>query len=368
MQNSSVSWVAKFTILFVAPTAILAQQAPPTVPPSAQASGCPATGACLRPNNGQNASAPDLTRQPIDLTLQYPGNNPPQISPQGAVDVAGKVADASGPMVKQIAGPGAGAALHAVGTAAGVITTGFDVVGGAVSGYQNGGGVPGATAGATQAAIVACVGAGTTLVVTAACTPALGPAAPVVGVVAGAIAEDATKTYLNNYQAPTPSDNSFSCAKNGDCAPANNAPPDNTSSGSTAASYPAQSPQSTQQSQTQQDSLIAQMMSASAGASSNSNSNLSMAASTSAMPVNLQIPLANQNRSVVQPVAGSQPGNKVSYSNCTAPGASSNAQCIQLLTQKYLNSGSTADCATNTFDCIPAKGPGRATSTGGTVK
>jgi hypothetical protein len=170
------------------------------------------TEPCFKTNNGQNASAPDLKQEPRDLTLQYPGEDLTAISPKDAMNAAGKMADATQKLAEKVAGPLAGTAMEVVGKTAAVVTTTYDVANGAVTGYQNGDGVPGAVAGATKAGIAAGVGIGTTVAVTALC-------GPIVGVVAGACAEEATKDYLDNPPPPEPArDGSYNCAKIGICA------------------------------------------------------------------------------------------------------------------------------------------------------
>jgi hypothetical protein len=176
------------------------------------------TEPCFKANDGQNASAPDLQRDPRDLTLQYPGQNLADISPKDAMNAAGRMADATQQLAEKTAGPIAGAAMEMAGKAAAVVTTTYDIADGAVTGYQNGGGAPGAAAAATKAGIAACAGAGAAVVVTALCAPVMGPAAPLAGVAADTIVQDATKDYLDHYQLPAPTDNSFACAKIGVCA------------------------------------------------------------------------------------------------------------------------------------------------------
>jgi hypothetical protein len=187
-------------------------------PPTTQTTDPCKTEPCFKANNRQSASAADLKSEPRDLSLQYPGEDLTAISPKDAVNAAGNIADATGQFVKQAAGPLAGAAVEVVGTAATAVTATYDVVNGATAGSQNGGGVVGGSVGALQAGIATCAGAGAAVLVTAACAPVLGPAAPAVGVVADTIVKDATTSYLNSYQLPVPTDNSFGCAKIGICA------------------------------------------------------------------------------------------------------------------------------------------------------
>jgi hypothetical protein len=214
MRQGFVREFCMYLMLFGLPNAVWAQQAPTQLVPSIPCNGAQP---CLQPNNGQSTSAPDMKQQPIDLTLQYPGKDSTLVPPQ-TLDVVGNAADASAQVVNKSAGSIAGTVVEGVGATASAITTTYDVVNGAVTGSQNGGGIPGASVGALKAGVADCAAIGVAAAVTALCAPVLGPIAPAVGVAAGLETKDATESYLNSYQQPAPTDNSFNCAKNGDCA------------------------------------------------------------------------------------------------------------------------------------------------------
>jgi hypothetical protein len=172
-----------------------------------------ATRPCLRAG-GQWQNAPDLKPEPKDLTLQYPGHDPPSISPKDALDAAGKIAEGSRDLVKK-AGPVAREAVEDMAHGASKIVAPATVIAAATKGYEQKG-MSGAAAGAAKEVIKQGVG----VVVTAGVTAECGPLA---GVAAGVCAEHATDAVMEfaEKHPPAPGDASFNCAKVGNCGSSN---------------------------------------------------------------------------------------------------------------------------------------------------
>ncbi len=169
-----------------------------------------ATAPCLQPNKGASVKGPDLKPEPIDLTLAYPGRDPPTLS-LGSAGVVSDAVTSTGHMVSKLT-PAVGKALTAGGETTSKILVPFEIASEGHQGYVENG-VPGAVAAIGKATIKEGVG----VMTTAAVTPLCGPA---VGVVAGACAKEATAAVMKKGEklmAPTEGDTSFSCAKVGTC-------------------------------------------------------------------------------------------------------------------------------------------------------